>query len=138
MGLLDLVNQLVAEHGSSVIQEKFIALLKYEAASLEKHKAAIGAENVVLRKENESLKANNILLQKENAELKVKLQSHKQASHDNILKSSIMKWGCITFPPDPKLYCPSCFHKTGKKIETSRVDTHSRFCSACKTNIPSG
>lgn len=54
------------------------------------------------------------------------------------IKDYTMQWGCLLFPGDSYLYCPSCFHKNGKKVETSRVNTKFRYCAVCKTNIPSG
>lgn len=99
------------------------AVLKERIVGYEKAMSILEVENKELKLENATLKAEKEINDK---------------FHEDLLKGSRMRWGCITFPPDKKLYCPSCFHKTGKKIQTSRVDTRSRFCPACKTNLPSG
>jgi hypothetical protein len=60
---------------------------------------------------------------------------HRLAQNDTSYK---MKWGCLVFEGDENLYCPGCFLDRGKKIPTSRFNSSARFCSACKTGIPSG
>jgi FtsZ-binding cell division protein ZapB len=126
--LLSPLERLITEHGSATIQSKHIALLKEQFSIAEKEIAALKIEVSSLQSENENLKAENQELIQENEKLK----------NTNSNVNFRMKWGCILFPGDDRLYCPSCFHANGKKIPTSRIDTHNRFCAVCKTKIPSG
>ena len=133
--LPELFSKLVVEHGSAVVQEKHIALLKEQFALLEKELSASTLRASELEEENKRLKSDNQNLRQE-------IQrrddvSEKVKSHDDLLKSSKTKFGCLVFPGDDKLYCPSCFHKTGKMVETARNGSRNRFCAVCKTTIPS-
>ena len=117
----------------------WIADLLKEIPSAARYKAELEAmekENVLLKQKVSSLESDNKKLRQEIQRRNDVIQ--KEKSHNNLLKGTKMVWGCITFAGDNKLYCPSCFHKTGKKIETSRVDTHNRYCAVCKTTLPSG
>jgi cell division protein FtsB len=96
------------------IHRNHLALFKDQVVLLEK-KAAL------LESENAELKAKVEQLTKDNEELRDKIKQYEQGSHNDLLKPK-MKWGCLVFDGDDKLYCPSCFHKTGKKIETSIVN----------------
>jgi hypothetical protein len=109
------IEKLINEHGSATILKERIALANDKYSALEKELSASNLREEELKSENQRLKSDNIQLRQE-------IQRHddilqKEKSHDNLLNVSRMKWGCITFPPDNKLYCPSCFHAKGKKIE---------------------
>ena len=117
----------------------WIADLLKEIPSAARYKAELEE----MERENAELKQRVVSLESENKDLRQEIQRRdnviqKEKSHDDILKVSRMQWGCITFPPDKKLYCPACFHTKSIKIETSRVDIHNRYCAVCKTKIPSG
>lgn len=49
-----------------------------------------------------------------------------------------VKWGCFTFPPDEKLYCPMCYNNKNLKMLTTRIDSRNRRCTSCEKNIPTG
>lgn len=87
--LLDLINQLITEHGSAEIQDKRITQVKEYATLLEKKFTLLEAETSNLKAENETLKAEKIDLQKDNAELKEKLKGYEQSTHDNLPKEQI-------------------------------------------------
>ena len=72
--LSDLFEKLVIEHGSAVIQEKHIALLKEQFSMLEKENAELRARKQVLETENENFKNENINLRK-------KIQDYEKSSH---------------------------------------------------------
>lgn len=136
MGLLALFNQWIVEHGSAIVQEKHLALFRDQLIAADKKARVLELENANLNAAVEQLTVNN-------EQLRQKIQRRndviqKEKFHNNLLKDTKMQWGCIMFTGDNKLYCPSCFHKTGKKIETSRVNTHNRYCAVCKTTLPSG
>lgn len=117
----------------------WIADLLKEIPSAARYKAELEAmekENVLLKQKVSSLESDNKNLRQEIQRRNDVIQ--KEKSHNNLLKDAKMKWGCITFAGDSKLYCPSCFHKNNKKIETSRVNVHNRYCTVCKTTLPSG
>ncbi|CAB1065507.1 hypothetical protein D1BOALGB6SA_10304 [Olavius sp. associated proteobacterium Delta 1] len=119
MGLVDLINKLITEHGSADILRDHLELIR------EKVK--------VLEKENTELKAH-----KEATEKKIEaLSSDLNALRRNEQKPK-MKWGCLVFDEDNTLYCPSCFYKEGKKIPTSRKNIKYRYCSVCRADIPAG
>jgi regulator of replication initiation timing len=128
----DAIEKLIIEHGSSVIQSKHIALLKDELAILKEKFSVLTNENETLKTENQNQKIIIDELKKKN---QVYEQTKEKLSHNTSFK---MQWGCLLFAGDNRLYCPSCFHTNGKKIETSRVDVHNRYCAVCKTKIPSG
>ncbi len=116
----------------------WIADLLKEIPSAAGYKAQLEAmekENVLLKQKVSSFESDNKNLRQEIQRRNDIIQEEK--SHNNLLKNSEMKWGCIVFAGDNKLYCPSCFHNTDKKIETSRAGSQNRFCAVCKTTIPS-
>lgn len=76
--LSDLFSKLVIEHGSAVIQEKQIALLKDQFAILEK-------ENTDLKAKGRILETNNQNLKFENDDLKKKIQIYEKPTHSNPL-----------------------------------------------------
>jgi hypothetical protein len=44
-----------------------------------------------------------------------------------------MKWGCYIFEGDPEgMYCTACYDTTGKKIQTTRLNSRFRQCAVCK------
>jgi regulator of replication initiation timing len=139
--LPDLLGKLGSEHFSAEVQGKHIALLKEQFGILSRENTQLSSEVSALKTEIGVLQSEKEHLAKENKILKSKIQEYEQTgqtSHDDLLRTSKMKWGCLVFQGDGKLYCPSCFHKTGKKVETLRRNTNFRFCAVCKTDLPSG
>ena len=121
------IERLINEHGSAVILKERLTLASEQYAALEKKVSELQAENERLRLDCEEC-------QKQQRALDEKL-SHL-SSHSSI--SYKMKWGCVLFENDETLYCPSCFFGKNKKVPTSRINSSSRFCSVCKTQIPPG
>ena len=76
--LYDLFGKLVIEHGSAVIQEKHIALLKEQFALLEKENTNLKAKIQILEAENQDIKQKNGILIK-------KIQTYEQSSHAILL-----------------------------------------------------
>ena len=107
------------------------AVLREKIIDLEKKMSSLEAENLVLKAE---LQKSKLIIEQQ---IK-KIEALEKLSHNTSLNNFKMQWGCLLFAGDNKLYCPSCFHVNGKKIETSRVDTHNRYCAVCKIKIPSG
>jgi len=101
--LSGLFDKFIVEHGSAVVHEKHIALLKNELSILSEKFS-------LLESENENLKSENSALKNENINLKQKIQSYNEAPkpifHDNLL------W----LPDDPKPFCPVCHETRGKLI----------------------
>ena len=126
MGFLDSIERLINEHVSA-------AILKERITFLNQQHAAVVSENLILKTENKVLKFenNNFLEQVRNFEKQNELYKHIDSSKYTI------QWGCLKFENDQTLYCPSCFFEKQRKIPTSRVNSSSRFCSACKLAIPS-
>ena len=105
-GLLD---KLIIEHGSAVVQEKHIALLKEQLSLVEKENAELKAQKQSLEEENQALKNNNIYLKKkidiyekpshvitiDEIELKILIylatQEHDKISPEDISKSVDIK-----------------------------------------------
>jgi ATP-dependent 26S proteasome regulatory subunit len=72
--LSDLFGKLVIEHGSAVIQEKHIALLKEQFTLLEKENTNLKSKIQILETENQNLKEKNGILTK-------KIQIYEKSSH---------------------------------------------------------
>ena len=126
------IEKLITEHGSAIIQSKHISLLKEQLTILKENFSILTKENEALKKENQNQK---VIIDKLEKEVSSYERAKENLSHNTDYK---MIWGCLLFPGDDRLYCPSCFHIKGKKIQTSRVDIHNRYCAVCKTKIPSG
>jgi cell division protein FtsB len=73
------------------------------------------------------LKDEILKLQDENKALKAKAVSEKPK----------VKWGCYQFEGDERLYCPGCYDTKGKKHLTTRINSHLRTCSVCRTQLGS-
>jgi len=84
--LLAPIERLIVEHGSAMIQEKHIALLKEQFSIAEREIAKLAAEKEILQSELETLKAKYQTLQNENVNLKQKIQSYDQSPHDHLLE----------------------------------------------------
>src|ERR1051326_445586 len=118
MGLTDAISKLTTEHGSAEILRTHLALIRDQAAVLEKENTSLSIRLRDAEKKNESL-AMELALLKRTAE------------------KPTMKWGCMVFEGDENLYCPACFYNGGRKIPTSRATGgRTRFCAVCKTSIP--
>lgn len=73
--LSDLFGKLVVEHGSAVVQEKHIALLKEQFAILERENTKLNVRLEKSESKNQILKTENKNLKKENIQLKKKIDS---------------------------------------------------------------
>jgi len=80
----DSFEKLITEHGSAVIQEKHIALLREQLAILDKQFSVLSSENGTLKSENETLKSQNQALVVENDKLRQKIQEYEQP-HETLL-----------------------------------------------------
>jgi len=119
------IERLINEHGSAVILKERLALAADQYVALEKKISDLQTENERLRFDlDESQKQRRALDEK--------------LTHESSPTNYKMKWGCLQFEGDETLYCPSCFFNSSKKIPTSRATSHARYCSVCKTAIPSG
>jgi hypothetical protein len=132
MGLLDEIERLINERGSAAILKERLLLFADKYAALEK---ALAVCESTAKETISDKKA----LELENLQLKEKIKAlEKSLSEITQVNTYKMKWGCLVFEQDESLYCPSCFFGESKKTPTSRVNTYSRFCSVCKTTIPTG
>jgi hypothetical protein len=114
------LERLVIEHGSAVIQEKHIALLKEQLTLLSEKFSTLDLENQKLVTDN--------------AELKKKIQiyedSNKPIFHNNFF------W----LPNNETVYCPSCYGKDKNLVpmvtydyQATEFHTTKRFrCPVCK------
>lgn len=125
--ILGEIERLINEHGSAAILKERLALASDQYAALEKKVSELQTENERLRLDYEECK-------KQQRALDEKL-SHTSSPDASSYK---MKWGCVLLEGDETLYCPSCYFGNNKKAPTSRVNSSSRFCAVCKTQIPSG
>jgi hypothetical protein len=132
MGLLDEIEKLITEHGSAAILKERLLLVADKYAALEKALAACESTAKVTFSEKQALELENLKLKEKVQILEQRLSENTQANTYKI------KWGCLQFPDDEILYCPSCYFGNNKKIPTSRANTYTRFCSVCKTKIPTG
>ena len=78
MGLIDLFNQWITEHGSAVVQEKHLSLFRDQLIAVDKKAALLESENTILKTENAKLKTTVNQLTKDNEELRSKIQKHDQ------------------------------------------------------------
>lgn len=103
--LSNLFGKLVIEHGSAVIQEKHIALLKEQFTILEREntKLTVSLEKSVSK--NQILITENQALKKENIQLKKKIETYEKSTHDNLLDNNqILILQCLaTLPPENML-----------------------------------
>ena len=126
MSLVDALNKLITEHGSAGILRTHLELVRDQVKALE-------AQNGELQHRLKSAEKQLDIDAEEIKALKDELECIRR-SH----QKPEMKYGCLLFPEDETLYCPSCFYKDGKKIPTSRKGMKFRFCAVCRTDIPSG
>lgn len=98
MGLLDGIEKLINEHGSSVILKERIALANDQYAILEQKLAASELRENQLKSQNESLR-----LDVEKAQIQIKNLEDK-LSHNNALT---LKYG-VYWDKEGNPYCPKC------------------------------
>ena len=75
MGLIDLFNQWVTEHGSAAAQEKHIALFRDQLVAADKKIASLNEELTSCRMTNETLKSENIILKEEKSNLNISIEN---------------------------------------------------------------
>jgi predicted transcriptional regulator len=96
--LSDLFGKLVVEHGSAVVQEKHIALLKEQFAILERENTKLNTRLEKSESEKQILKTENKNFKKENIQLKKKIESIQSNLRD---KGQILILQCLaTLEPD--------------------------------------
>jgi hypothetical protein len=78
MGLIDLFNQWITEHGSATVQEKHLSLFRDQLIASDKKSAVLESENTILKTENAELKAKVDQLTKDNEKLRGKIQEGNQ------------------------------------------------------------
>ena len=89
MGLLELFNTWIVECGSTVAEEKHIALFRDHLVAADKNTLALESDNSVLKTENSELKANAEQLTKENETLKGILQKQEKIEgHSSLLEEA--------------------------------------------------
>ena len=82
--LLEPLEKLITEHGSAVIQEKHIALLREQLTILKDQLSILGQKLTKLETENETLKSYNQTLQEQVEHYKLTVQKYQQP-HDTLL-----------------------------------------------------
>lgn len=103
--LSDLFSKLVIEHGSAVIQEKHIALLKEQFAILERENTRLTASLEKSETKNQILKTENQALKKENIQLKKKIETYEKSTHDNLLdKEQVLILQCLATLAHDKMF----------------------------------
>lgn len=117
------IEELITEHGSAAIQGKHIAFLRDQIAHLKEQFFSLDTEATNLR---------GLV-----ADLQAKLEAFESKAKDHKVVHA-MKWGCLLFDGDKNLYCPACYIDRDKKMPTSRKSAVQRYCSGCKTTIPTG
>ena len=83
--LPDLLGKLVVEHGSAVIQENHISLLKEQFTILERENSKLLADKTELQSKNQVLETENEVLKKEIMQLKKIIRSDEQPLDNNLL-----------------------------------------------------
>jgi predicted RNase H-like nuclease (RuvC/YqgF family) len=89
--LHDLFEKVVVEHGSAVIQERHVSLLKTELSVLEKKIIVLETENRELKAENQKLKLENATKDKKMEILEKRIEKIK-----TIRNKSDPKWKAFT------------------------------------------
>ncbi len=90
------IEKLITEHGSAVIQEKHIALLKEQLTLLKEKFSVLESENETLKTENQNLKTDN-------EQLKKKTEEYKNTLHKK--------------PPKKEYVCPRCHEPAFRLIK---------------------
>lgn len=78
--ILGPLEKIIIEHGSAVIQERHISLLKSELAVLEKRIAELDIENTALNAKIEIIETKFKKSQIDNEELRTKIKQYENAS----------------------------------------------------------
>jgi len=83
MFLLNDIEKIINEHGSSSILKERLGLIQDKAAEFERKFKLLEAESFILRKDLAEQKVDNARLVAENLDLKVRLDNYEQATHDD-------------------------------------------------------
>lgn len=140
--LSNLFSKLVIEHGSAVIQEKHIALLKEQFLLLEKENTELKAQKQILATENRHLKADN-----EKLAIKIQTLEKLSSGHNNPLDNDKIKineqtcqWiqttGIWRHKTNNLYYCPHCAPNSSP-LSTSD-NAKSWFCPKCSNGFGEG
>ena len=147
---LEELEKIIVEHGSAIVTKERLELAKEKYSALEvlheqkifkctskiedleSDKISLQSNCQNLLRENEAYK--NDLSQSEEKIRNLEKELNKFKHNDDPYK---MKWGCLVFDNDEKLYCPKCYFDKKRKIPTSRANSSNRFCAVCNLEIPS-
>jgi len=80
--ILGPLEKLITEHGSAVIQERHISLLKSELTVYEKRISELEAKVAILERENADLKEKLAKSQTENEELRTKVKEYEDIAQN--------------------------------------------------------
>jgi hypothetical protein len=87
MGLTDLFNKWIVEHGSAIVQEKQIAFFRDQLVAADKKAVLLESENAGLKTKIENLESDLETSIKENEELRSKIQEYEHIDEDNFKKT---------------------------------------------------
>jgi hypothetical protein len=123
MPIADAISKLITEHGSAEILRTHLALIRDQAAAIEK--------------ENANLKVRLATEEKKSSEQQAKIEklTTELAAFKRADEKPKTKWGCFVFDGDDTLYCPVCYLERGKKMPTIRFDIRHRQCPLCKAKL---
>jgi len=126
--LSNLFSKFVIEHGSAVVQEKHIALLKEQFSILERENTKLTAEKAELQSKNKILETENKALKDENIDLKKKIEEYQTSIHKKL-------------PLKKEYICPRCHEPSfqliqnlphpNKFLANSGVTVRLHRCSKC-------
>ena len=119
-------------HKLVIAQQSEHFALQSKCLELESERSALHQQLAFLQRDIADANKQRLEYEKQIGELAVEVQ--RLSPGDDVKYT--MKWGCVKFANDEKLYCPSCFVGKGKKSPTSRKSQLTRFCAVCKTDIP--
>jgi seryl-tRNA synthetase len=91
MGLTELFNEFIVEHGSAKVQEKHIALFKDQLALADKSIAKLESEIASLKNKLKNSQTTIEQLTKENDELKQRIKETDNSSHSSSLDDQKVK-----------------------------------------------
>jgi hypothetical protein len=94
------IEKLITEHGSAVVQEKHIALLKEQFSILERENTKLNTRLEKSESENKGLKTENKNLKNEIIQLKKKIETHEKSTHNILLDDAqILILQCLSNLP---------------------------------------
>lgn len=133
MGLTDIFNKLIVEHGSAVVQEKHLTFFRDQLAAADK-------KSLILETENAELKATINQLTKDNEELRDKIQIHDQTPQQFERKTANNAVVYFSHKTEPNVFaCANCSHDHICYLlpdpNPSSDDILIYFCDKCRKPI---